>query len=222
MLRKLRQISEEVNNHYADRFGINRSTSITTVKPHGNSSQLLDTASGMHPRFAPYYIRRVRISRTDPLFEMLKDQGVPYHPEVGMNAEDAHTFVLEFPVKAPAGAITKDDVSAIELLEEWKKIKTNFTDHNPSVTIYVGEDEWISVANFVYQNWDIIGGLSFLPRSDHIYKLAPYEPISEEHYHELKAQIGEIDFSKLFIYEKEDHTEGAKEFACVGDKCELN
>ncbi len=222
VLKQLREVAIEANREYSDRFGINHSTSITCVKPHGNSSQLLDTASGMHPRFAKYYIRRVRISRTDPLYSTLRDQGVPCLPEVGQTSEDAHTFVLEFPVKAPDGAIVKDDIRALDLLEEWKKIKENFTEHNPSVTIYVGDEEWIQTANFLYENWDIVGGLSFLPRTDHVYQLAPYEEISAEEYERRVAEIGEIDFSQLYIYESDDNTEGAKELACVGDKCELN
>ncbi len=222
VLKQLKELAIEANREYADRLGINHSTSITCIKPHGNSSQLLDTASGMHPRFAHYYVRRVRIARTDPLYATLRDQGVPCIPEVGQTEEDAHTFVLEFPVKAPKGAIVKDDIRALDLLQEWKKIKENFTEHNPSVTIYVGDDEWIQTANFLYENWDIVGGLSFLPRSDHVYQLAPYEEISAQEYERRMAEIGEIDFSKLYIYENDDNTEGAKEYACVGDKCELN
>lgn len=221
VLKRLQELSIEVNQEYADRVGINRSTCITTVKPHGNSSQLLDTASGMHPRFAPYYIRRVRISRTDPLFQMLKEQGVPYHPEVGQTEENAHTFVLDFPVKAPDGAIVKDDIAALDLLKEWKRLKVHFTEHNPSVTIYVGEDEWIQVVNFLQENWEMVGGLSFLPRDDHAYQLAPYEKITEEQYYELAEKVKGVDFGELFSYEMEDNTQGAKEFACVGDKCEL-
>jgi len=221
MLRRMKDVSIEVNREYAPRFGINRSTCITTVKPHGNSSQLLDTASGMHPRFAHYYIRRVRISRTDPLLQMLIDQGVPYQPEVGQTKEDAHTFVLEFPIAAPKGAIVVDDISALDLLAEWKKIKENYVEHNPSVTIYVGEDEWVSVANFVLNNWEQVGGLTFLPRSGHVYKLAPYEKISEEEYERRMAQVVNVDFSELPSYEERDITEGAKEYACVGGACEV-
>jgi ribonucleoside-diphosphate reductase alpha chain len=221
VLDKLRDASVKANKKYAKQFGINESTSITCVKPHGNSSQLLDTASGMHPRYAKYYIRRVRVSAMDPIFQMLKDQGVPYHPEVGQTAETATTFVLEFPVKAPEGAILKDDVSATALLEQWRLLKKHFTEHNPSVTVYVGPDEWLSVANFIYENWDIIGGLSFLPRSDHVYKLAPYEEITKQRYEALRAEIGEIDFSKLVTYEYSDQTKGAKELACVAGACEI-
>ncbi len=221
VLTKLRKVGNRVNKKYAKRFKVNESTCITCVKPHGNSSQLLDTASGMHPRFAQYYIRRVRVSRTDPVFQMLKDHGIPYHPEVGQSVEEAHTFVLEFPVKAPKNAVLKNDIDALDLLEQWQLLKKSFTEHNPSVTISVGPDEWIKVANFLYENWDYIGGLSFLPRNDHVYKLAPYEEITKEEYEERAERTSSIDFSKLITYEKEDNTQGAKELACVGGTCEI-
>jgi len=209
------------NEVYAKRFGINRSTCVTCVKPSGNSSQLLDTASGMHPRYAKYYVRRVRIASTDPLMRMLKDQGVPCYPEVGQDPQSASTFVLEFPVASPLEAVVKDDVGAIELLEEWKKIKTNFTEHNPSATIYVGENEWIEVANWVYKNWQLVGGLTFLPRTDHVYQLAPYEEIDEATYTKLSKNLKGLDFSKMVLYEKGDNTTGAKEYACIGGACEI-
>lgn len=221
VLRRLRETAIDANRYYSDKFGIEYSTAITCVKPHGNSSQLLDTASGMHPRYAPYYIRRIRIHRTDPLFKMLVDQGVPYNPEVGQTEENANTFVLEFPVQAPEGSPTKDQVTAIDMLKEWKNLKENFTEHNPSVTIYIGEEEWVSVANFLYENWDIVGGLSFLPRDDHVYQLAPYEEITKEEYEYRVRELGELDFSKLYSFEREDNTKGAKEFACMGGACEI-
>lgn len=217
----MREKAVLVNKEYAHKFGINQSTSVTCIKPSGNSSQLLDTASGMHPRYSQYYIRRVRVSSTDPIYKMMKDQGIPCKPEVGQTEETATTWVLEFPVKAPEGAILKDDVSAIELLEEWKKLKVHFTEHNPSVTIYVGDDEWLKVANWVYENWEIVGGLSFLPRTDFVYQLAPYEEISKEVYDQMVSNITEIDFSKMVIYESDDATQGSKELACAGGNCEI-
>lgn len=213
--------SVEVNKKYAKRFGINQSTAITCVKPHGNSGQLLGVGSGMHPWYAPYFVRRVRISHTDTLLQMARDQGVPCLPEVGQAESTATTFVLEFPVKAPKGAIFKDEVSALELMKEWKRLKEHFVEHNPSATIYVGPDEWIAVGNFVYENWDWIGGLSFLPRSEHVYQLAPYEEITKEEYEKRAKAIGKIDFSKLSQYENVDNTVGAKEFACVSGVCEI-
>ena len=221
VLRKLRDWSVAVNQKYARKLGIKPSTAVTCVKPSGNSSQLLDTASGMHPRYAKYYVRRVRISAADPICQMLKDQGVPFHPEVGQDPETAKTLVFEFPIKSPKGAVTRNDLTAVELLEHWKSIKINFTEHNPSATIYVGDDEWLDVAHWVYQNWDIVGGLTFLPRNDHVYKLAPYEEIDRQTYERLASQVKEIDFSRIVAYEQEDQTEGAKELACVGGGCEI-
>ncbi len=220
-LRKLRDESVKVNEEYAERFGVNRSTCITCVKPSGTVSQLVDAASGMHARHSPYYIRRVRISASDPLFKMLKDQKFPYKPEVGQTDGDATTYVLEFPVKAPDGATYRDDLSALEQLEHWKLVKTNFTEHNPSVTVSVGEEEWLEVGNWLYKNWDIIGGLSFLPRTNHVYALAPYEAITKEQYERLAAKLPSIDFSEVVAYEESDETQGAKELACVGGACEL-
>lgn len=221
VLDTLRLDSIETNKKYAKRFGINPSTAITCVKPHGNSGQLLGVGSGMHPWYAPYFVRRVRISHTDTLLKMARDQGVPCLPEVGQAEATATTFVLEFPVKAPEGAVFKDQVSALDLLKEWKRLKEHFVEHNPSATIYVGPDEWIAVGNFVYENWDWVGGLSFLPRSEHVYQLAPYEAITKEEYERRKKAIGKIDFSKLSQYEAVDNTTGAKEFACVSGVCEI-
>ena len=221
VLDTLRLDAIETNKKYAKRFGINQSTAITCVKPHGNSGQLLGVGSGMHPWYAPYFIRRVRISHTDPLLQMARDQGVPCLPEVGQSETSATTFVLEFPVKAPEGAIFKDEVSALDLMKEWKRLKEHFVEHNPSATIYVGPDEWMAVGNFVYENWDWIGGLSFLPRSQHVYQLAPYEAINKEEYERRTRAIGKIDFSKLSQYEVADNTTGAKEFACVSGVCEI-
>lgn len=221
ILEKMKRMAIETNKKYAKRFGIPESTCITCVKPSGTVSQTVDCASGMHPRHAPYYIRRVRISATDALFKMLKDQGVPYYPEVGQTLENASTFVLEFPVKAPDGAICKDDVDAIAQLEHWKIVKKHFTEHNPSVTVSVGDDEWLKVSNWVYENWDLVGGLSFLPRSNHVYQLAPYESITKEKYEEMKKRLGDLDFSKIVTYEKEDETEVKRELACVGGLCEI-
>jgi len=221
MLEKLRLATIEVNKKYAKRFGVSASTCITCVKPSGTVSQTVDCASGMHPRHAPYYIRRVRISATDALFKMLKDQGVPYYPEVGQTMENATTYVLEFPVKAPDGAICKNDITAIDQLKHWKVVKENYTEHNPSVTISVGDDEWIHVAHWIYDNWDLVGGLSFLPRSNHVYQLAPYEEINKAKYEEMVKRLGELDFSKIITYETKDETELKKELACVAGVCDI-
>ena len=221
-MQAVRDMAVAVNAEFAKRFGINQSMSVTAVKPSGTVSQAFNCSSGIHPRHAKYYIRRVRISATDSLFKMLRDQGVPYYPEVGQTTENASTYVLEFPVESPDSAKFKDDFSALEQLEYWKRVKLNFTDHNPSATISVGEDEWISVVDWVQKNWEIIGGLSFLPRYDHVYRLAPYETIDKKRYDEMLAQFPEIDYSKLVTYELTDETEQKKELACVGGVCDID
>ncbi|HEY4514176.1 MAG TPA: ribonucleoside-triphosphate reductase, partial [Candidatus Paceibacterota bacterium] len=209
------------NQNYAKRFGIPASNSITCVKPSGTVSQTFDCSSGLHPRHSQFYIRRIRISATDSLYKMMRDQGVPVIPEVGQNANDANTFVLEFPVKTPASSVFKNDLSALEQLEYWKMVKLNFTEHNPSATISVGEEEWVSVVAWLFENWDIIGGLSFLPRDNHVYRLAPYEAIDKKTYEVLMKRFPQIDYSKLVIYERTDETEQAKELACAGGTCEI-
>jgi ribonucleoside-diphosphate reductase alpha chain len=221
VLEKLRKETIKINQQYAKRFGINPSTAITCVKPSGNLSQTVDSSSGMHPRHAPFYIRRVRIASTDALFKMLKDQGVAYHPEVGQTADSATTYVIDFPVRAPKSSVYKNTLSAMEQLEYWKMFKEHYTEHNPSTTISVGDDEWIDVGHWVYKNWDIVGGLSFLPRDNHVYQLAPYEEIDEKTYEELAKKWEHIDFSKIVTYEKVDETENKAELACVSGVCEI-
>lgn len=221
IMKKIREVTLKTNIEFAKKFKINPSTAITCVKPSGTVSQLVDSASGMHPRHSRYYIRRIRISSTDSLFRMLKDQGVSYKPEVGQSMENANTYVLEFPVKAPEGSLFKNDMTAIEQLEYWKMVKENYTDHNPSTTISVGDEEWIEVANWLYKNWDIVGGLSFLPRDNHVYQLAPYEEIDEKTFNEMSKRFVDIDFSKIVTYEASDETKGAKELACVSGVCEI-
>jgi ribonucleoside-diphosphate reductase alpha chain len=222
VLEKLRKESVKMNKEFAKRFGVSQSTSITCVKPSGTVSQTVDCSSGMHPRHSEFYIRRVRIAATDSLFKMMKDQGIPYQPEVGQTLESATTFVLEFPVRSPKGSIYKNDLTALEQLEHWKMVKIAYTEHNPSVTVSVGDDEWLEVANWVYKNWDIVGGLSFLPREDHVYQLAPYESIDEARYTELSKRMGNIDFSKIMTYEKTDEGDLKRELACAGGACEVD
>lgn len=221
VMRKMREMTKKTNAAYAKRFGIPMSSSITCVKPSGTVSQTFDCSSGIHPRHSQYYIRRVRISATDSLFKMMRDQGVQAHPEVGQSAGEATTYVLEFPVKAPNGSVFKNDLSAIEQLEYWKMVKLNFTEHNPSATISVGDEEWVQCVAWISDNWDIIGGLSFLPRENHVYRLAPYESIDKKTYEDLAAKFPKIDYSKLVIYERTDETEQKKELACAGGTCEI-
>ena len=221
VLTDLKEYSIQINTEYAHRFGINPSSSITVTKPSGTVSQMVNASSGIHPRFSKYYIRRIRISATDPLLQLMKDQCYPCLPEVGQVEETANTFVLEFPVKSPDHAIIADQLSAIDQLEFWKTVKIYYTEHNPSVTIYVKPDEWLKVGQWVWDNWDYITGLSFLPYSDHVYQLAPYEAITEEQYHTLASKVKKVDFSKLIYYEKSDTTDTKKEVACAGGVCEL-
>ncbi len=220
-LRAMRDIAIKTNATYAERFGVSPSLSVTAVKPSGTVSQTFNCSSGIHPRHAKYYIRRVRISATDSLFKMLKDQGVPYHPEVGQSEGTATTYVIEFPVESPESSKFKDDFSALEQLEYWKRVKENYTEHNPSATVSVGENEWIEVVAWIQKNWNIIGGLSFLPRFNHVYRLAPYEAISKEQYIELSSRFPSVDYSKLLGYEYADETEQKAELACAGGVCEI-
>ncbi|KND49359.1 MAG: ribonucleoside-diphosphate reductase alpha chain [Parcubacteria bacterium C7867-008] len=220
-LKAMRAETIKTNKKYAEKMGVNASMAITCVKPSGTVSQTFDVSSGMHPRHSPYYVRRIRISATDSLFKFMRDAGVPFFPEVGQNPETANTYVLEFPVKAPEGATSKNDITALDQLEHWKLVKENYTEHNPSVTVSVGDDEWIKVANWVYENWDIVGGLSFLPRDNHVYRLAPYEPITKAEYETRIKNFPTVDYAKLMLYERADETELKKELACVAGICEI-
>lgn len=200
-------------------LGINIPTASTCVKPSGTVSSVMNTASGVHTRFSPYYIRRVRVSSTDVLCKFLMTKGVPHHPEVGQDTETANTWVFEFPIKSPDDAIF--DTPAIEQLEYWRMFKTCWTDHNPSVTIMVEEDEWLEVGAWVYKNWDIVGGLSFLPKSDNVYQLQPFESITEAVYKQRVRDMPAIDFDELTYFEREDETTGAQTLACVGGNCDV-
>ena len=202
-------------------LGVNMPTATTCVKPSGTVSQLVDSASGVHPRWAKYYIRRYRISGGDPLFAMLKDMGIPHHPEIGQTKKNASTWVLEFPIKSPDDCLTRHDLTAIQQLKHYKNLQHNWCEHNASMTVYVQDEEWFEVGNWVYKNWDIINGVSFLPANGGFYELAPYEEIDARTYKRLKKKMPKIDYSKLSKYEKEDHTQGKAEYACVGDKCEI-
>lgn len=206
---------------WCKKLSINMSTAITCVKPSGTVSQLVNSASGIHPRYAKHYIRRYRISATDPLFRLLKDQGVPYNPEVGEEENTASTMVLDFPFQSPEGAKTKGDYSALQQLEHWKVFRHFWCEHNPSVTVYVDNDEWLDTAAWCYRNFDDLCGVSFLPKDTGVYQLAPYEEISQTQYDSLSSKFPKIDYAKLSQYEKEDNTEGARSYACTGDKCEL-
>lgn len=218
-LEGMRLTAIDTNATIADRMGINRSAAITTVKPSGTVSQLTGTSSGMHPWHNDFYIRSVRQDNKDPLTYFMRDAGIPNEPDV-MKPQD--TTVFYFPQKAPEGAVTRTQVSAIEHLEFWKAYKIAWTEHNPSITVSVKDHEWIEVADWVYKNWDLVGGISFLPYSDHTYQQAPYQDTDESGYRQFKADSPEsIDWSILSMYEKEDNTTGTQTLACSSGSCEL-
>ncbi len=202
-------------------LGTRMPTATTCVKPSGTVSQLVDSASGVHPRWSQYYIRRYRIAARDPLFTMLKKIGMPCNPENGQTKKDASTWVLDFPVKSPEGCITRKDVTALEQLSHYKNLQHNWCEHNASMTVYVRDDEWFEVGNWVYKNWDIINGVSFLPYDGGHYKLAPYEEIDVHSYERLIKALPRIVYSDLAKYENEDNTQGKQELACNGDKCDI-
>lgn len=210
-----------VNAAFAERLGINPSAGVTCNKPGGNSSQLLNTASGLHARHAEHYRRNMRVSATSPVYRALKEAGVPMSPENGQTSENATTYVVPFPVKSPDGAVLKDDMSALDQLEFWLCCKENWTEHNPSCTISYGEDELLDVIKWVWQNRAKIGGLSFLPRETKAYAQLPYETVSEEEYEAMVATFPKIDFSKIYRYELQDMTTATSELACFAGACEV-
>jgi ribonucleoside-diphosphate reductase alpha chain len=215
----LREYAVASNQRWAGKFGINQSVAITTVKPSGTVSQLAGVSSGMHPWWSEYYIRTVRADNKDPMTQFMKDMGIPHEPDIN---KPNTTTVFSFPIAAPPGAITRDHLTAIQHLEIWKVYKQHWTEHNPSITVNVRDDEWIEVADWVYKNWDIVSGISFLPFDDHVYPQAPYQAIDKERYEALVAKMPEhIDWSLLSVYETEDTTSGAQELACVSGQCEL-
>lgn len=217
-LRSIKERCIDVNLVWARKLGVNRAAAITCVKPSGTVSQLVDSASGIHPRYAPYYVRTVRQDNKDPLTEFLRDQGVPNEP-CAMKPDS--TTIFSFPMKSPPEAVQRDDRSAIEQLEFWKLYQTWWCEHKPSVTIYVKEHEWMAVGAWVYEHFDAISGVSFLPHSDHTYAQAPYQEISEEEWKDFLGDMPEIDWDRLFDYESTDMTEGQQTLACVAGVCEL-
>lgn len=217
-LTAMKEKAVETNKIWSERLGINQATAITAVKPSGTVSQLTDTASGIHPRYAPFYIRTVRADVKDPLAQLMIDKGVPNEPDV---MKPDSTVIFSFPVKAPKHSVFRDDRTALEQLELWKIYQLFYCEHKPSITVYVKEDEWIKVAAWVYENFEIISGISFLPHSNHSYKQAPYQEITEEVYEELLKEVVEIDWDELSEYELTDQTTSAKELACAGGMCEL-
>lgn len=219
LLENLREVAYSTNVEFAELLNINPSASITCVKPSGTVSQLVDSASGIHARHNPYYIRTVRADIKDPLCQFMQDAGYPCEPDV---MKPDHTMVFSFPMKSPKNAIFRYDMDAIEQLELWLTYQRHWCEHKPSVTISVKEPEWLQVGSWVYDHFDEISGISFLPFSDHTYRQAPYQDCTKEEYDELLAKMPkEIDWSLLSNFEKEDNTTGNKELACTAGACEV-
>ncbi|EKD52944.1 MAG: hypothetical protein ACD_61C00190G0002 [uncultured bacterium] len=212
---RLRQVAIETNRLMAMKLGINQATAVTCVKPSGNSSQLFNCASGIHARWAPYYVRNIRVSTHSSIYKVLKAENVPMDPENGQMMDTANTWVIHFPVKSPDGAITRKNFSAIQQCEYWLQNKINWTEHNPSVTITYHPDEVIDLIKWVWDHRNLIGGMSFLPAFDAAYSQMPYQEIDKEEYEKLIGNFPSIDFSKLYRFEEEDYTKAAQELACV-------
>jgi len=218
-LSKLREVAVETNAEWAERLKINASVAITCVKPSGTVSQLVDSASGIHARHSPYYIRTVRGDNKDPLTQFMIDQGIPNEPCV---FKGDTTTVFSFPVMSPNRAVTRNDMTAIEQLEMWLTYQRYWCEHKPSVTISVRDDEWLTVGAFVYEHFDEMSGVSFLPHSDHTYQQAPYQDCTRDEYKALlKSMPKQINWDALSEYEQEDNTVAMQTMACSGDVCEI-
>jgi ribonucleoside-triphosphate reductase len=216
-LQELKQHAIETNATWAARLGIAPSAAITTVKPSGTVSQLVDSASGIHPRYSHYYLRTVRADKKDPLAVFMREKGFPVEDDVTKpNATDVFTF----PVKSPEGSVMRNDMSAIDQLDHYLIYKRHWCEHNPSITVYVREEEWLDVGAWVYRNLNDIGGVSFLPHSDHVYRQAPYQEIERATYEEWMAKMPVVDWTQL--RENTDQTTSSQELACLGGVCEIN
>ena len=216
-LELLKEKAVETNRIYAERFGISPATAVTCVKPEGTTSETLGTSSGIHPRFGKYYIRRYRLSADDAVYKVLRDQGV----NMSFIASSGE-YIVEFPVRAPEDSICARDVSAVEMFDFWLLVKKHYTEHNPSASIYAGEDEWISLLQRIWSNINVVSGMTMFPRDDHLYANAPFEEITKERYEEMVSQLPKIDFRKIEFYEREfDTTDVKREMACSGGACYL-
>lgn len=217
-LRELRQHAVDVNKKWADALGIAPAAAITTVKPSGTVSQLVDSASGIHPRYAAHYIRTVRADKKDPLAQFMRAQGFPVE-DCAMKGDA--TDVFSFPVKGPKKAVFRDDMTAIQQLDHYLMFKNAWCEHNPSITVYVRDFEWMAVGDWVYRNFNDIGGVSFLPHSDHSYQQAPYQECTEAEYLAAAAAMPQMDWKSLEAFEKEDGTTSQQTLACTASGCEL-
>jgi ribonucleoside-triphosphate reductase len=217
LLTELKQVAIDTNKTWSARLGIPQSAAITCVKPSGTVSQLVNSASGIHPRFSEYYIRTVRADKKDPMAMYMVDAGFPCETDVTKES----TWVFAFPVKSPKNSITVDDVSALEQLRLWKQYQDAWCEHKPSVTIYYTDDEFLDVCSWVWKNFDSMSGISLLPKSDHAYQQAPYQQIDKETYENLAAEMPTFDWENLAKFETIDMTTGSQELACTGNQCEL-
>ena len=217
-LTEMRDVAIKTNKEWAEKLGINQSTAITCVKPSGTVSQLVDSASGIHPRFSEHYIRRVRSDKKDPLAQYMTAAGFPVEDDVMSKS----SLVFSFPIKSPDSSTTVKQVGAMEQLKLWKKYQDYWCEHKPSITVYYTDNEFLQIAQWIWDNFDTVSGISLLPVSDHVYQQAPYEDITKEKYEELlKAMPVDINWSDLQHFEQEDNTTGSQELACVGGACEI-
>ena len=217
-LGEMKDVAIKTNKEWADKLGINQSTAITCVKPSGTVSQLVDSASGIHPRFSEHYIRRVRSDKKDPLAQYMTAAGFPVEDDVMSKS----SLVFSFPIKSPESSTTVKQVGAMEQLRVWKKYQDYWCEHKPSITVYYTDDEFLQIAQWIWENFDSVSGISLLPVSDHVYQQAPYEDITAEKYEELLAAMPvDVKWEDLEHFEKEDNTTGSQELACVGGACEI-
>ena len=217
-LTEMRDVAVKTNKEWAEKLGINQSTAITCVKPSGTVSQLVDSASGIHPRFSKHYIRRVRSDKKDPLAQYMTAAGFPVEDDVMSKS----SLVFSFPIKSPDSSTTVRQVGAMEQLKLWKKYQDYWCEHKPSITVYYTDDEFLQVSQWIWENFDTVSGISLLPVSDHVYQQAPYEDITAEKYEELLAAMPvDVNWDDLEHFEKEDTTTGSQELACTGGACEI-
>lgn len=217
-LEQLKAAAVDENKRWAEKLCINQSTAITCLKPSGTVSQLVDSASGIHPRYAPYYIRTVRADKKDPLALFMAAKGFPVEDDV---TKPDHNFVFSFPMAAP-NSVMRDDMTAIEQLELWKIYAANWCEHKPSITVYVRDNEWLEVGAWVYKNFEYMSGVSFLPHTNHTYRQAPYQEITKEQYEDLLAKMPKnVDWSDLTLFETEDNTAGSQTLSCTANACDI-
>jgi ribonucleoside-diphosphate reductase alpha chain len=220
VLEHLKEVAVNTNKEWAERLGINQATAVTCVKPEGTATQLVGVeGSGIHPAWSEYHIRRVREDKDGPVAQMMVQNGFPHEVDI----TNAQNLVFDFPLKASRNSVFRKDVTAIEQLEHWKIFQDHWCEHKPSITVYAREKEWPAVGGWVYENFDSMSGVSFLPYSDHIYKQAPYEEITKQQYDtQMDSMPEEFDMaSELGQYENEDHTTGSRELACSAGHCEI-